>query len=462
MHDYRVLNSRTKKQNYPLLRISDLTQQIRCDTIFSSLDLKNAFWQLDVRPSDTKYTAFSNNRGNFEYNKLPQGLTYASSNFQKFINYVMHGTDSFCFCCVDVLMFYVDILVFSKNEEQHKIHLHKIANRLNAYSLKLNMKKCLIGLIEITALGYTLSAKGITASQEKVKAIQQLPEPTTIKELRQALGLINYQRKFIPNAAGILASLTAYLKGNVTNAIKIALDYEAKQAFIDIKQTLANIAGLAHSSDNAVLSLRTDASHVAIGAILEQKVDGNAEVLAYFSKTVSDVQRHYSTFDLELLSVYCAIKYFEYILLDKSFTVYIDNKALVNGFKKPSEKHTSKQVKQLSYISQFDCTLCHLPDKQNEAADCLSRFTVNYIFEQHNLPITFGKFVLAQKPHINTDIFNFPSNSQIKLSEITIPDSSFPLLVDTSLGIPRILLTPFLEEQIILLTIQASMPHIIY
>ena len=100
-----------------------------------------------------------------------------------------------------------------------------------------------------------MSAKSITASQEKAKAIQQLPVPTIIKKLRQAFGQINYQRKFIPNVAGILAPLTAYLKGDFTNAIKITLDNEAKQAFIDIKQTLANIACLAHPSDNAALSL---------------------------------------------------------------------------------------------------------------------------------------------------------------------------------------------------------------
>ena len=95
----------------------------------------------------------------------------------------------------------------------------------------------------------------------------------------------------------------------------------------------------------------------------------------------------------------------------------------------------------------MDCTL--LVGKENEAADCLSRLTVNHIFEQHNLPFTFGEFAHAQHPHINTDILNFPSNSQIKLSKITIPDFSFPLLVDTILGIPRILLAPSLEEQII-------------
>ena len=110
-----------------------------------------------------------------------------------------------------------------------------------------------------------------------------------------------------------------------------------KQAFIDIKQTLVNIACLAHPSDNASLSLPTDASNVAIGA----KVNGIAEILGYFSKTVSDVQHHNSTYDLELLSVYSAIKYFEYILLDISFTVYTDNKALVNSHLKNVRQNKS-------------------------------------------------------------------------------------------------------------------------
>jgi len=228
VHDYRIVNSRTKKQSYSLPRISDLTQQIRGATIFSSLDLKNAFWQLDVKPSDRKFTAFCTNRGNFKYNKLPQGLTYASHSFQKFINHVMRGTESFCFCYVD------NLIVFSSDEYEHKTHLHDIVNRLNAYSLQLNLSKCLLGVTELNALGYTLSAQGITASRDKINAVLQLPEPTTIKELRQVLGLINYQRHFIPNAAGIMAPLTAYLKGHVTNSMAITLNAAAQKAFSDI------------------------------------------------------------------------------------------------------------------------------------------------------------------------------------------------------------------------------------
>ena len=151
-------------------RISDLTQQIRGATVFSSLDLKHALWQLDVRRSDRKYTVFCTSLGNFEYNKLPLGLTYASRSFRKFINHIMNGTEAFCFCYID------DILVFSAEKQEHKIHLHEVANRLNAYCLKLNMDKCSFGVKEITTLGYTVSAKGITASREKVKAIQNLPE----------------------------------------------------------------------------------------------------------------------------------------------------------------------------------------------------------------------------------------------------------------------------------------------
>ena len=236
----------------------------------------------------------------------------------------------------------------------------------------------------------------------------------------------------------------------MTNATPISLNAEAKRAFSEIKTALANVAYLAHPCENASLSLRTDASNIALGAILEQTIDNNTEVLGYFSKTLTDAQRHYSTYDLELLSVYSAVKYFEHILLDKSFTIYTDNKSLVCSFRKPSEKHTSKQVGQLSYLSQFDCTLQHLPGTENAAADCLSRLAVHHIFEQNNLPISPSEIALARQPYIDTHVFQFPDCSNIILNKITIPNSVYPLLVDTSLRVQRIVLPPSLENQVIM------------
>ena len=119
--DYILINKHCKKQNYPLPRLTDFTQQIHGATIFSSLDLKSGFWELDVRPTDRQFTAFSTHRGNDLYNKLPQGWTYASSNFQRFINHVLQNTGTFCFAYID------DIIIFSKNELEHKKHLLEIA-----------------------------------------------------------------------------------------------------------------------------------------------------------------------------------------------------------------------------------------------------------------------------------------------------------------------------------------------
>ena len=168
---------------------------------------------------------------------------------------------------------------------------------------------------------------------------------------------------------------------------------------------MANVAYLAHPCKNASPSLRTDASNIALGAILEQTIDDNTEVLGYFLKTLTDAQRHYSTYDLELLSVYSAVKYFEHTLLDKSFTIYTGNKSLVCSFRKPSEKHTSKQVRQLSYLSQFDCTLQHLPGTENVAADCSSRLGVHHIFEQNDMLISPSKIALLQSSLILTHMF---------------------------------------------------------
>ena len=199
--------------------------------------------------------------------------------------------------------------------------------------------------------------------------------------------------------------MTAYLKGKVQNAQRITLSPQAKQAFVTIKQALANAAYLAHPADNATLSLRTDASCLAFGAILEQTVQGNTEVLGYFSKTTADAQCCYSAYDLELLSMYSAVKYFEYLLLDKSFIIYTDNKSLVNSFSKPSENHTSKHVQQLSYLSQFDCTLRHLPGVDNAAADCLPRVvsSVNHIFPLEKIPVTLQEIASMQKNFEKTD-----------------------------------------------------------
>ena len=130
------------------------------------------------------------------------------------ISYILKGPEDSAFAYID------DILVFSKDTQEHKRHLHDIANRLNAYGFTLYMKKLTIEVSEIEMLGHKINKDRIFVLQERIAAIERLPEPTSIEELRHAMGLINFQRRFIKNAAKILLPQTKYLQGKVKNEDK--------------------------------------------------------------------------------------------------------------------------------------------------------------------------------------------------------------------------------------------------
>ena len=159
-----------------------------------------------MRPSDCKFTAFSCPYGTFQFKRMPIGAKNSAFTFQRAISYISHGLEHCTFAYID------DVLVFSENMDEHKRHLHQILHRLNAYGLSRNITKSLFAVSEVQFLGHKINQDGIHILQSRVEAIERLPLPTNIRELRQALGLINFQRRFIKDAAGILAPLTKHLQ----------------------------------------------------------------------------------------------------------------------------------------------------------------------------------------------------------------------------------------------------------
>ena len=217
------------------------------------------------------------------------------------------------------------------------------------------------------------------------------------------------------------------------------MNCNALQAFKKVKKIIANLAYLAHTKAYAKLQLKTDASATSLGGVLEQIYDNIIEVLGYYSKSLKDVQKHYSTYDLELLSVYSNVKYVEYVLFNKTFVIFTDNKPLGNSFAKPSKNHSLRQVRQLSYLSQFDCNIQHFPGRNNIVADCLSRIIVDNILEEP-MPISLGSIADTQQHESQSDAFSFPT--------VPIPKTNFCILIDTSLPHDRILIPPNLKQTI--------------
>jgi len=223
-------------------------------------------------------------------------------------------------------------------------------------------------------LGYIVNKEGIRPTQDRVKAVVDFKKPSTISELRRYLGIVNFYHRFIQNAAAILAPLNKYLIGAKKHDKRpIEWTADAEEAFYESKRRLAETTLLAHPCENAKLLLRTDASNIAMGAVLEQYQKEGRKPLGFFSKKLSDTQQRYSTYDRELLAIYSALKFFRHMVEGRDIIILTDHKPLQYAFVQASDKASERQRRQLDFISQITTNIVHIAGHKNEVANALSR-----------------------------------------------------------------------------------------
>ena len=176
--DYRSLNDVTIKNKYPLPMINDLFDQLEGASIFSKIDLRSGYHQLKIREQDIPKTAFSTRYGLYEFTVMSFGLTNAPAYFMNMMNKVfMEFLDKF------VVVFIDDILVFSKNEEEHKQHLRLVMEKLREHKLYAKLSKCEFWLKEVGFLGHVVSGKGVAVDPSKVEAVTEWKSPTSVPEI---------------------------------------------------------------------------------------------------------------------------------------------------------------------------------------------------------------------------------------------------------------------------------------
>ena len=268
--DYRKLNQITDR---PIFAIPDsryLFDQLDGCCYFSSLDLIQGYYQVPMRKTDIEKTAFTTRSGHYEFLRLPFGLNGAPATFQKMMSQILSGLNwRICLIYLD------DVLIFSKNREEHENRLKQVFNAIRKSGIKLSAEKCCFFKKELKYLGHVISKDGIKTDPNKIKAIASMPLPTYEHQLVSFLGFCGYYRKFILHFSDIVAPLEKICRKN-TKHKPIVWNEDAKKSFESLKSALISSPVLSYPNKDGLFVLDTDASNSATGAVFSQ-IQNNTE-----------------------------------------------------------------------------------------------------------------------------------------------------------------------------------------
>ncbi|GJT61823.1 putative reverse transcriptase domain-containing protein [Tanacetum coccineum] len=285
--DYREPNKLTIKNRYPLPRIDDLFDQLQGSSVYSKIDIWSGYHQLRTRKEDIPITAFRTRYGHYEFQVMPFRLTNAPTVFMDLMNRVCKPyLDKF------VIVFIDDILIYSKNKEEHGEHLKTILNLLRREKLYAKFSKYDFCLDSVQFLGHVIDSSGVHVDLAKIKAIKNWAAPTTPTEVRQFLGLVVYYRRFIKEFSLISKPLTKLTRKN--KPYVWGDDEEEAFQTLNLKLCSAPILSLLERSKDFVVYC--DASLKGFGAVLTQR----EKVIAYASRQLRKNEENYTTHDLEL------------------------------------------------------------------------------------------------------------------------------------------------------------------
>lgn len=363
--DYRKLNEKTIDDKFPIPNITDLLDKLGRCQYHSCLDMASGFHQVEISEDSIPKTAFSTETGHYEFRRMPFGLKNAPATFQRVMNYMLRGINN-CAVYLD------DIIVFSVSLDEHILTLSKIFDRLRSFNFKMQLDKTEFLKREIAYLGHIVTPEGIKPNPDKIKAIQAYPIPKTTKEIKGFLGLLGYYRRFIKDFAKITKPLTKCLKKGAKIDIT---DKQYKECFEYCKTLLTNEPILQYPDFSKQFILTTDASNVAIGAVLSQITNDQDLPIAYASRTLNDTETHYSTIEKELLAIIWATKHFRPYLYGRKFKIYCDHKPLqwLYSVQEPNSKLIRMRLK----LEEFDYEIAYKKGKINKNADALSRIELN-------------------------------------------------------------------------------------
>ena len=355
--DYRALNKLTIKNRYPLPRIDDLLDQLFGSEYFSSLDLASGYHQIRINELDIDKTAFRTPFGHFQWKVMPFGLCNAPATFQNAMNKLFGSRIG-----KYVLVYMDDILVYSKNKQEHLKHLDDVLSLLEQHGYYIKKSKCDFMKTEVKFLGHIISKDGLMVDRDKIAVVKDWQPPKDKSGIRSLLGFGNYFRRFIYHYSEMVMPLVNLTRKDVPTT----WTNECQQAFENLKNAIVNAPVLKHPDLSKPFKVICDASNYASGAILLQE----EHPCAFASKKFLPAECNYTTEEKELLAVIHALKLFRCYLEGTQFTIVTDHNPL--KYFDTKQDLSPRQARWAQYLSRFDYSWEWIKGLNNPA-DFLSR-----------------------------------------------------------------------------------------
>ncbi|MGL4850979.1 MAG: pol polyprotein, partial [Clostridium sp.] len=352
--DYRELNKKTVKLGYPFPGIQYSLIDLKGARFFSQLDLNMGYYQIEIEEQDKYKTSFVLPFGQYEFNRMPFGLSNAPREFQRIMTEKLKDFDF-------VKIFVDDILIFSKTLKDHTEHVEKVLKRLLEEGISVNYAKSSFGLQEVKYLGKIINEKGIRPDLDSLIKLDNFKIPHDRKGLMKLLGLINWFRDHVPNLSQRLGSITSKLTKNG----KFNWSAEDTKTIISIKKSIEEQTLLHHPDISKPFLLTTDASENGLGAILTQE----GCIVGIYSYKLKNSELNYTTTEKELYAIIRALQHFRSFILGSNITVETDHHNLL--FVTSCISNRAQRWKLV--LEEYNVTLKHIKGCDNAAANALSR-----------------------------------------------------------------------------------------
>lgn len=372
--NYKELNKHTQEDGYFLPKKEELFNLIRDSKWFSTFDCKSGFWQIPLKKECRPLTAFSCPNGQYEWQVVPFGLKQAPGIFQRRIDSALNLRDPVSEFKTMCTVYVDDILVFSKTEEEHYVHVIKVLDQCYKEGIILSAKKAKIAQTKINYLGLEIEDGTLLMQPHILTKISEFPSEIKDKtQLQRFLGILNYVEGYIPKLAEIRKPLQAKLKKDVIFSWQ-----KSDTEYVDkIKKKFKTLPALYHPKGDDEMILETDASSEYWSAVLKAKAtETNEEKLCrYTSGTFQGAELNYHSNEKEYLAVMKGIKKFRIYLIEKEFLVRTDNKNF--GYflrtKISGDYKQGRLIRWQQWFNYYKFRVEHIAGTKNSLADALTR-----------------------------------------------------------------------------------------